>query len=47
MSLSQARLGRPMNPRTKRLLMLAMALNTLQSDPGTTKRTAERNSFTC
>jgi hypothetical protein len=26
-----------MNPHTKRLLSIALALNTLQSDPGTTK----------
>jgi hypothetical protein len=36
-----------MNPRTKRLLIIVLALNTLQSDPSTIKRTAERNSFTC
>jgi hypothetical protein len=26
-----------MNPHTKRLLIIVLALNTLQSDPGTTK----------
>jgi hypothetical protein len=26
-----------MNPRTKRLLIIFLALNTLQSDPGTAK----------
>jgi hypothetical protein len=36
-----------MNPRTKRLLIIALALNTLQSDPGTITHSAERNSFTC
>ena len=47
MPLSKARLGRPINPRTKRLLIIALALNTLQSDPSTIKRMAERNSVTC
>ena len=47
MLLPKARYGRPMNPRSKRLLVIALALNTLQSDPGTIKRMAERNSVTC